>query len=194
MNTNSQLPNPVRARSSGEGWAAIGAVGSAFLLAKKLLSPKAGQARADQPGRLLRRDAGHAEDRMHADHLAILEKLDANHRELLAALERQATRINALEAGLARVDERTRKLTMQPFAVCHSIRHLPSPICHFRLCLLASLFAISALLCGYSCNRFLSFLRFLLFNSPRKHFWRAQFGRLCRPRAPFRKQTTTKER
>jgi hypothetical protein len=46
---------------------------------------------------------------MHADHLALLEKLDLNHRELLAALEQQATRINALETGLARVDERTRK-------------------------------------------------------------------------------------
>jgi hypothetical protein len=41
--------------------------------------------------------------------LAILEKLDANHRELLAALERQASRINVLEAGHARLDERTRK-------------------------------------------------------------------------------------
>jgi hypothetical protein len=48
-------------------------------------------------------------DRIHADHLGLLEKLDANHRELLAALERQATRINALEAGFARLDERTRK-------------------------------------------------------------------------------------
>jgi len=47
-------------------------------------------------------------DHIHAGHLSILEKLDANHRELLAALERQATRINALESGLARVDERTR--------------------------------------------------------------------------------------
>jgi hypothetical protein len=46
-------------------------------------------------------------DHIHTGHLAILEKLDANHRELLAALERQATRINTLEAGLARVDERT---------------------------------------------------------------------------------------
>ena len=46
-------------------------------------------------------------DRLHADHLGLPEKLDANHRELLAALERQGTRINALEAGLARVDERT---------------------------------------------------------------------------------------
>jgi hypothetical protein len=48
-------------------------------------------------------------ERLHTNHLAILEKLDANHRELLAALERLATRVNALEAGLARVDERTRK-------------------------------------------------------------------------------------
>jgi hypothetical protein len=48
-------------------------------------------------------------DRTHGDHLALLEKLDANHRELLAALDRQASRVNALEAGLARVDERTRK-------------------------------------------------------------------------------------
>ena len=48
-------------------------------------------------------------ERISATHLAILEKLDANHRELLAALERVATRTSALEAGLARVDERTRK-------------------------------------------------------------------------------------
>ena len=47
-------------------------------------------------------------ERVHADHLALLEKLDANHRELLAALERQAGRINAVECGLARVDERTK--------------------------------------------------------------------------------------
>ena len=47
-------------------------------------------------------------ERLHPDHLGLLEKLDANHRELLAALERQGIRINALEAGLARVDERTR--------------------------------------------------------------------------------------
>ena len=48
-------------------------------------------------------------ERLHTNHLAILEKLDANHRELLAAIERLATRTSALEAGLARVDERTRK-------------------------------------------------------------------------------------
>jgi hypothetical protein len=109
MNTNlqSQIPSP-RA-ISGEGWAAIaGAIGSAFLLAKKLLAPK--PAKPD----LLSRAEFYAEmlatgERINATHLAILEKLDVNHRELLAALDRQATRVNTLEAGVARLDERTRK-------------------------------------------------------------------------------------
>ena len=48
-------------------------------------------------------------ERINGTHLAILDKLDANHRELLASLERQASRINTLETGLARVDERTSK-------------------------------------------------------------------------------------
>jgi hypothetical protein len=48
-------------------------------------------------------------DRIHAGHLAVLEKLDTNHRELLSALERQEARIGALEAGFARLDERTGK-------------------------------------------------------------------------------------
>ena len=47
-------------------------------------------------------------DRIHTDHLSLLEKLDSNHRELLAALERQGNRISALEAGFARLDERTK--------------------------------------------------------------------------------------
>ena len=105
--SNTQIPS---ARSlSGEGWAAIiGAVGSVFLLAKKLLNPKP----AHKPEWVTRPDF-YAEmlatrERINATHLAILEKLDANHRELLAALERQVVRINSLEAGLARVDERTR--------------------------------------------------------------------------------------
>src|SRR5271165_6101142 len=93
----------------GEGWAAIaGAVGSALLLAKKLLGPRAARpelmSRADFYAEMLE-----VRDRMQANHLALLEKLDANHRELLAALERQAGRVNALEAGFARLDERTRK-------------------------------------------------------------------------------------
>ena len=109
MNTNlqSQIPSP-RA-ISGEGWAAIiGAIGSAFLLVKKLLSPRPAKpehvSRAEFCAEMLA-----TRERFHTNHLAMLEKLDANHRELLAALERLATRISALEAGLASVDERTRK-------------------------------------------------------------------------------------
>ena len=106
MNTNPQIP---AARTiSGEGWAAIvGAVGSAFLLAKKLLGPKPAKpdlmSRADFYAEML-----DFRERLHANHLALLEKLDTNHRELLAALERHAARISTLEAGLARLDERTR--------------------------------------------------------------------------------------
>ena len=110
MNTNLNSPIASARAISGEGWAAIaGAVGSAFLLVKKLVSLKP----ASKPELVSRADF-YAEmltngEAMHANHVAILDKLDANHRELLTALERLATRINALEAGLARVDERTRK-------------------------------------------------------------------------------------
>jgi len=107
MNTNPQIASP---RSlTGEGWAAIaGAVGSAFLLAKKLLGPKPAKpelmSRADFYAEMLG-----VQERLNANHLALLEKLDANHRDLLSTLERHAGRINALEAGLARVDERTKR-------------------------------------------------------------------------------------
>ena len=108
MNTNLNSPLPVARSLSGEGWAAIiGAIGSAFLLVKKLLSPKPAKpehvSRAEFCAEMLA-----TRERFHTNHLALLEKLDVNHRELLAAFERLATRINALEAGLARVDERTR--------------------------------------------------------------------------------------
>ena len=109
MNTNldSQIGSP-RA-ISGEGWAAItGIIGSALLLAKKLVSPKPARpepvSRAEFYAEMMA-----TRESMHANHLAILEKLDTNHRELLAALDRQASRLNALESGLARVDERTRQ-------------------------------------------------------------------------------------
>ena len=108
MNTNLNSPIPSPRGITGEGWTAIaGAVGSAFLLAKKLLSPKPAKAeplsRAEFYAEMLA-----SREREHSEHLALLERLDANHRELLAALERQTTRISALEAGLARVDERTK--------------------------------------------------------------------------------------
>jgi hypothetical protein len=107
MSTNVNSPIAPGRGFSSEGWAAIaGAAGSAFLLAKKLLGPKAGKpepmSRADFYAEMVS-----LREHMHGLHLAVLEKLDANHRELLAALERQSTRINTVETGLARVDERT---------------------------------------------------------------------------------------
>jgi hypothetical protein len=109
MNTNVTPPISAPRSLTGEGWAAIaGALGSAFLLAKKLLGPKPAKpelkSRADFYAEML-----DIRERLHGNHLAVLEKLDSNHRELLAALERQGGRISALEAGLARVDERTKK-------------------------------------------------------------------------------------
>ena len=107
MNTNLNAPIPASHSLSNEG-TVVGIVGAAALLMKKLLSSKPARpepmSRADFYAELAA-----LKDHIHAGHQAILDKLDANHRELLAALERQATRINALEAGLARVDERTRK-------------------------------------------------------------------------------------
>ena len=92
---------------SGEG-TVIGVVGAVALLMKKLLSSK--PAKPEPMGRAdFYAELAALKDRIHAGHLAILDKLDANHRELLAALERQASRINTLESGLARVDERTSK-------------------------------------------------------------------------------------
>jgi hypothetical protein len=108
MSTNLNTSMPSSPALSGEGWAAIaGAAGAAFLFAKKLVGFKSNKpelvTRAEFCAEMLA-----SREWMHADHLALLEKLDANHRELLAALERLGTRVNALEAGFARVDERTR--------------------------------------------------------------------------------------
>ena len=107
MNTSLNAPIPASPSLSGEG-TVIGIVGAVALLMKKLLSSKPAKpepmSRADFYAELAALK-GH----IHTRHLAILDKLDANHRELLAALERLATRVNALEAGLARADERTSK-------------------------------------------------------------------------------------
>jgi hypothetical protein len=107
MNTNLNTQIPAAHSLSSEG-TAVGAFAAALLLARKLFSPKAAtpepMGRADFYSELVA-----LKDQMHADQLALVEKLDANHRELLGALERQGARINTLEAGLARVDERTSK-------------------------------------------------------------------------------------
>ena len=109
MNPNASSPiGPSRALSGEVVATAVGVLSSGLLLAKKLFGSKAARpepmSRADFYAELAA-----LKDHGHANHLAILEKLDTNHRELLAAMERLATRINALEAGFARIDERTRK-------------------------------------------------------------------------------------
>ena len=109
MNTNLNSQIPAARSLSSEGWATVaGVIGSALLVAMKFLTQKAAKpepmSRADFYAELVG-----LKDHIHAGQLAILEKLDANHRELLGALERQALRINALETGLARVDERSKK-------------------------------------------------------------------------------------
>jgi hypothetical protein len=85
-----------------------GVIGSALLVAKKFLAPKAAKpelmSRAEFYVEMLA-----TREAMHASHLAMLDKLEANHRELLGVLERQALRTNALEVGLSRVEERIRK-------------------------------------------------------------------------------------
>ena len=107
MNTNLNSQIPATHSLPGEG-TLVGVFGATLLLAKKLFGPK--PARPEPMGRAdFYAELAALKDHVHTGHLAILDKLDANHRELLAALERQTTRINALEAGLARVDERTSK-------------------------------------------------------------------------------------
>ena len=110
MSTNlfSETAAPPLGANEPRGLIAI-LIGTAILAVRKCLKRKA----AGKPDLVSRADFDAqtlaTRELMHANHLAILEKLDANHRELLAALERLATRISALEAGFARLDERTRK-------------------------------------------------------------------------------------
>src|ERR1035437_55739 len=116
MNTNlqSQITSP---RSmSGEGWAAIvGAIGSAFLLLEKLLGPKSGGKLEPVSRAEFYAEALATRERINTTHLAVLEKLDGNHRELVTGLDRLARRIGALEAGFARVAERTRREPREQF-------------------------------------------------------------------------------
>jgi hypothetical protein len=110
MNTNifSQAPSPDAIPTEPRGLI-IGAIATFLLAVRQYLKRKCA-ARADAISRAeVCAEMRAMSDRIHADHLALLEKLDKNHWDLLAVLERQAGRINALEAGLARVDERTRR-------------------------------------------------------------------------------------
>ena len=106
MSTNLNSPIPAAHSLSSEGTVA-GLFAAALLLGKKLFSPKPARPEPMSRAEFYSEMVG-LKDQMHADHLALLEKLGANQRELLAALERLAARVGALEAGLARLDERSR--------------------------------------------------------------------------------------
>ena len=106
MNTNI-LTDTSPTDSGAEPRGLLAALVALLLLAVRYLKRKL----AAQPDAVTRAELCQAmrdiSDRIHTDHLSLLEKLDSNHRELLAALERQGNRISALEAGFARLDERT---------------------------------------------------------------------------------------
>jgi hypothetical protein len=83
-------------------------MGSAVVLAKKLLGSKRAKpepmSRADFLAEML-----DMRERLQANHLALLGRLDANRREFLATLERQGARVTALEGGFAHLDKRTQR-------------------------------------------------------------------------------------
>src|SRR5882672_6564740 len=92
-----------------EKWTAIAAIAGAVTLAlKKLLTRKP----APKPEYITRTEfhqgLNSIHDRIATGHIVLANKMDAHHRELLSALDHQVTRINELETGLARVDERTK--------------------------------------------------------------------------------------
>ena len=96
--------------SSTEKWAAIaGIAGVVAVAAKKFFGHKPNP----KPDYITRaefhRELTAIRDRIGASYIAVAEKLDLNHKELLSALDHQVGRINDLETGLARVDERTKK-------------------------------------------------------------------------------------
>ena len=104
--SNAAAPDAVSAEPRG----LIAAVLAAAILAiRRYLKRKAASkpelmSRADFLAEMLE-----VRERLHSKHLSLVDELENNHRELLATLERQGTRTSALEAGFARLDERTRK-------------------------------------------------------------------------------------
>lgn len=97
---------------SAETWTAIAAAaGSGLVLLKKLTSKS-----KPKPEYITRAEFHHEltamRDRIGAGYLAIAEKLDSNHKELSAAIDRLAIasehRLDTLESTVARLDERTK--------------------------------------------------------------------------------------
>ena len=101
------MNSPSTSTDSPELWAAIAAAaGAAFVFLRKLVSRKSAR---DVPVTRtefkIEMEAMH--NRIGASHLALAEKIDANHKEVLSTFER---RLDQLEATVARLDERTKAL------------------------------------------------------------------------------------
>ena len=107
MSTNI-LTEPAPPDAGAEPRSLLAALIALLLLALRYLKRKL----AAQPDAVTRAELcqamGQLTERIHNDHLSLLEKLDRNHRELLAVLERQAGRIGKVEVDVARLEERTR--------------------------------------------------------------------------------------
>ncbi len=101
------MNSPSSSTNSPELWAGIAtAAAAAFVFLKKLVSRKsAGDVSITRSEFKTEMDA--MRNRIGASHIALAEKIDANHKEVLGTFER---RIDLLEANMARMDERTKAL------------------------------------------------------------------------------------
>ena len=96
-----------------EFWAATAAfITGAVLIVKKVLTRK-DRPKPDYITRIeFHQSMTAVRDRIGASYLAMADKLDANHKEIMSALDRQGAvferRLDQLETNFARVDERTK--------------------------------------------------------------------------------------
>jgi hypothetical protein len=94
-----------------EKWATLTAIAGVIAVALKKFHGR--KPKAPKPEYITRaefhRELNAMRDRIGAGYLAVAEKMDQHHRELLTALDHQVNRINEIETGLARVDERTKR-------------------------------------------------------------------------------------
>jgi hypothetical protein len=112
-----QTPPPVPSTSQTQTWAAIlttiaGAIG-AVLAKKRFGRDKSPKPRDGVTHTELQQGLDAMRDRVTAGYMAMSEKFDTNHKEVLLAVASHADgiekRLDALESTVARLDERTRK-------------------------------------------------------------------------------------
>ncbi len=108
------MNSPSSSTNAPELWAGIAtAAAAAFVFLKKLVSRKsAGDVSITRSEFKTEMEA--MRNRIGASHIALAEKIDANHKEVLGAIASQGEkferRIDQLEANMARMDERTKAL------------------------------------------------------------------------------------